>query len=56
MLLSPSLMLLPLKIDPLSEEQDHKKYTFVTFSISCFKMVFALPAKIVAFYIQAPIL
>ena len=48
-------MLLPSKIDPLSEEQGCKKYVFVAPSISHFKIVFVLLAEVVAFYVWAPI-
>lgn len=54
-LLCPSLMLLPPEIDPLLAERDHKRYAFVALSLSRLKIVFTLPAKEVAFYMQAPI-
>ena len=53
--LSPHLMLLPAEFDPLSEERGCKRYTFVALSISRFEMVLALPAKVVAFHVQASI-
>lgn len=52
-LLSLSLILLPPKIDPFSEKQGRKRYAFVAFSISCFKIILILPAKVIAFYVQA---
>lgn len=53
--LSPSLMLLPPEIDPLLEEQSRKRYTFIAFSTNHFEIVLALPAKVIAFYVRAPI-
>ena len=50
---SPSLMLLLPEINPLLEEQNRKKYIFVTFSISYFEMVLVVPAEVVIFYVQA---
>lgn len=46
------LILLPVKIDPLIKEQNCKKYAFGTFCTSGFEMIFILPIKVVAFYIQ----
>lgn len=53
-LISPSLMLLSPEIEPLSEEQNRKKYALVALSISRFEIVLALPAEVIAFHMQAP--
>ena len=47
--------MLPLpETEPLSEKQDRKKYAFVALSTSRFEMVLALPAEVIAFHMQAP--
>ena len=49
--LSSSLILLPLKINPLTKEEACKKYAFIAFSFSRFEIVPIFPAKVVVFHV-----
>lgn len=46
-----NLVLLLIEVDPIAEEQSCKKDAFKNCSISCVKMIFALSAEVVSFYI-----
>lgn len=51
----PVFMLLLAEEDPVSLKRDSKRYTLVTPGVGCLKMILVLLAKIVAFYMQVPI-
>ena len=53
--LSSSFILLSPEIDFFSEEQARKKYAFMALSTSHFEMILVLPAEVVVFHVQAPI-
>ncbi len=45
-------VLLPAKKDPILKKRDGKKYTLITLSFNCLKMILALLIEIVAFHMQ----
>lgn len=49
------LVLLPLKVDPISKEQSCKRDAFKAHGPSCFKMVLALLTEVITFHVQVSI-
>lgn len=48
-------ILLLIKVDSILKEWSCKKNTFITYYISCFKIIFILLIKVITFYIRASI-
>lgn len=53
---NPVFVSLSAKENPILEKKIYKRYVFIAFSSSYFKIVLALLAKVVIFYVQVSII